>query len=504
MREKWRVGRDSGKVSAMSDTGLSTSPAPGAGSMRARRLMWRVIRWLFAVPTALLVIVVALNAVDARLRPETLAVMQAPPNTLADADNLYVLLAGLDAPLGIAVLVQGQRNLREFSEALQDLPPGQSPPAEVGRTPHGSRLEVAQAPGAPNMRVGSLWNEVRSAGRLAEPMSESAIEFLRRYRALFAASGYHETLPPHLAMPYYFVPAPVRRLFLEDVARRVQEGTAGEAQDALRELAADMALWHRMLRGEGLLVSKMLALAYLHVDLLLLGDIVTDQRVPDALLAGNAQLFELSDAEVWRIGAVFASEFRVQRTVIATLDGNSEQFLYDAGGSPSWDERLKGRIGRWFYLPNDTLNLAAAVMAQTQRLADGDPASLMQRSAELETQRKADGPTSLPGVLRNPIGKILIDIAAPSYSTYAVRSYDIAALQRAVRLAYEIRLRKIAASDIAQFMVEHPLWSQHPIGPTALRWDARTLRLSVPRMENPTGSSDRRYDLSVLPGGAMR
>jgi hypothetical protein len=444
----------------------------------------------------LVLTLVAINAVDAPVKPDTLAMLDPPPNPVADAENLYVLLAGLDAPLGTSVLDQGLRNLRDFEAALPEISAWENVGSEVGRTPEASRLEMAKEPNGSDLRVASVWEEVRAETVGSAPLPKEAIELLQRYKTLFTSPGYYETLPPHLAMPYYYPSAPLRRLFLKDVARRVQHGRDNERQAALTELIADMSMWQKMLQGEGLLVSKMLAVSYLHADLLLTADMVADRDISDALLAENPSLFAIGDASLWRIGSVFASELRAQESLLATLESSPDQFLYAAGGNPSWWQRQTGRLAHWFFLPNDTMNLAARAMRDMQEVVNGDPATMPMRIADLRDRFESEGPTDFPGILRNPIGKLLMAISTLSYSQYAVRVYDVAALQRAVRLAYELRVGGLQASDLPHFMQQHPEWSTHPLGAMPLLWDASVRRLFVPRQE--VGTVERRFDIPVL------
>jgi hypothetical protein len=63
--------------------------------------------------------------------------------------------------------------------------------------------------------------------------------------------------------------------------------------------------------------------------------------------------------------------------------------------------------------------------------------------------------------LYNPIGKILVAIATPQHDAYALRVYDVAAYQRLVYLAFQLKSQHIAAADGASFLSAHPEWSTH-------------------------------------------
>src|ERR1019366_2608062 len=88
--------------------------------------------------------------------------------------------------------------------------------------------------------------------------------------------GYHETARPSYLAPFYLVPPPVRCLFLFDIANRIQTGSLQQQRAAIEDLSQDLRIWMAMLQGDGTLLSKMVAAASLHRDLMVLADVVTD------------------------------------------------------------------------------------------------------------------------------------------------------------------------------------------------------------------------------------
>jgi len=87
----------------------------------------------------------------------------------------------------------------------------------------------------------------------------------------------------------------------------MQTGDEMRRQSALTLLRKDMDLWRRMLGGEGNLISKMLAVAYLQNDYLLFSDMIGDPNTP---IPDNIVLF-LSEPTLseWNIGKVFRVSF---------------------------------------------------------------------------------------------------------------------------------------------------------------------------------------------------
>lgn len=79
----------------------------------------------------------------------------------------------------------------------------------------------------------------------------------------------------------------------------------------------------------------------------------------------------------------------------------------------------------------------------------------------------------------NPLGKLLTAVVTQPYRHYPPRAWDEAALQRLVRAAYEIRLHRVAAADLAAFLQVHPQWSTHPADGRPFLWDTVTGELRV-------------------------
>ena len=84
-----------------------------------------------------------------------------------------------------------------------------------------------------------------------------------------------------------------------------------------------------------------------------------------------------------------------------------------------------------------------------------------------------------PRSLYNPVGNILIKIAEAQIDGYCLRVYDVAAYQRLVYLAFQLKRQHIATADVASFMSTHPEWSTHPVDGRTFRWNEQSGELSV-------------------------
>ena len=84
-----------------------------------------------------------------------------------------------------------------------------------------------------------------------------------------------------------------------------------------------------------------------------------------------------------------------------------------------------------------------------------------------------------PSFIYNPTGKILAALAVSQNESYFLRVYDVAAYQRLVYLAFQLKRQHIATADVASFMSTHPEWSTHPVDGSTFRWNEQRGELSV-------------------------
>jgi len=152
-----------------------------------------------------------------------------------------------------------------------------------------------------------------------------------------------------------------------------------------------------------------------------------------------------------------------------------------------------------YFKKNATLNLSAKTMSHYIKMADAEPSSMLSVRRETEEWQEKNLGFGL-NMVYNPIGKILSGIAAPSYADYAFRGYDTAALQRLVKLGYEIRRQGVAESEIPQFIQKHPEWATHPVSGAFFKWDEGKAEISLEPVANRQNS--RRFRIPVWKQGA--
>jgi hypothetical protein len=275
----------------------------------------------------------------------------------------------------------------------------------------------------------------------------------------------------------------------------MQAGDDAQMQAALKSLRQDVDLWHRMLTGEGTLISKMIAVASLQTDSLVLSDMIADSRA--AIPENMDEFLPEFDLKDWNISDAFAAEFRVHeflyRQVRAFSDGHWQP--PDSSSTSRVWNRISSPIEGQFFKLNVTENLNAKAMNELAGFAALDPSTFATDQARIKKWEQDYADFFSVRAVYNPVGKVLVAIATPFYPDYAFRPYDAAALQRLVRLSFQIRRQRIAPSAIPAFMKLHPEWSTHPADGRSFVWKPATGEIDIePVATLPAG---RRFSVLI-------
>lgn len=450
-----------------------------SGLAQVARWSWKIAIGLIAFVLLAVFACFAVNSIDVPLSEQAKALLTGPPNPYRSDDNIYLAMAGFDSAGQRSVIDMGAARIDAYNQALDSML--LDPDAAVAFNESASKkLSFSgTAPLGPAL-TSSIWMAAKSHRRDIATLLTSNEELYRRYMSMHHLTGYYETARPSYMMPLAFIPPPVRVLFLSDLASRLQTGTLQQQRDALDDLRDDLRMWRVVLKGSGALISKMVAAASLHADFLLLADMIADPNSDLALLENDRRsLIEPFDLADWKIGAAFRTEFRAAASLYKTIPLANAQVAGSTAQPSSWRERAWNVFQVHFFNLNDTENLSAALTAQWEALADSDPTQIYGRREAYVEWLKQNGPHLSPAALYNPIGKILVGLAVPTYDAYPMRVFDVAAYQRLVYLVFQLRRQNIPTSDVAMFLLQHPEWSTHPVDGKSFRWNPETGELAV-------------------------
>lgn len=495
---------------------VKCGPGSTEGVQENMQTLWRVVRrglkWLGVTALGLLALALLLfavpfiiNARDEELSPQARALLAPPPNPYGPEDNIFLALAGADARVGEPVIAAGLLKISTYNDRVDALMRNPTLAAQetfIHMPEDPRRLEFKGDCKLVNPLQESLWQTVPPHREQIEELLADNRELYQRYLALHRLHGYYETARPYISPVLVGWPVCERKLFLAEYVVRMHAGERAEQRQALADLRDDVQLWRNIFKGEGALVSKMVAAAYLQGDYLLLADTIADPQITVPVGEQDADsvipLFDLGD---WDLGSAFVAEFRVTSSVVKQTDVLSG-VPWTADGEPQSAvgrelTRLYNRMGAHFFKLNATENLLAA---QTERRiqAARDPAIFF------GTRHEPAGPIVPPPadlstwallLTYNPGGKVLAEIGDWAYGDYPPRAWDAAAVQRLARLSYEIRRQRIDTTAIPAFLKQHPEWSTHPADGRPFLWDAQIgeVRIQTVAKQPP----DRRFSIRV-------
>lgn len=418
------------------------------------------------------------NLHDEPLTPETQALLALSPNPYKPEDNIFLAIAGFNAPAGESVIAAGLAQVDYYNQHLdafvRDL--GTEKWRDDLHLKDPRRLEFKGDCTFVNPKVTSVWNTVPPHREQIERLLADNRELYDRYLALHSLRGYHNTAragPENALFSTLGDVSSARKLFLAETVLQLRYGAPLEQKAALLSLEGDVRLWRMVFSNAGTLVEAMILLAYLEADYLLLGDMIADDQTALPLTQSDVDLLLPDfDPRDWDLGRALAGEFHAMKQVLQQSQELASRF--ESTGTVIF--RLWNRLGNHFFKVNATENLWAMERAREVRMA-ADPSKTYTLAPTYDSWL-AEGP-SLSWVWRlplsyNPIGKLLVAISTPTYDEYPLRAWDGAALQRLVRAGYEIRRRQIAAASIPVFLHHHPEFSKHPVDGRPFLWDAKT------------------------------
>ena len=435
-----------------------------------------------------------LNSSDAPLSVQAKTLLTPPPNPYSPEENIYLAIAGMEGPQDRPIIEMGEQRIAAYDKALDTALLKPEAAVDLNKEWNDTKLKVdGSVEQLGQSRTSSIWTAAKTHRQEIATLLAANQSLYQRYVSLHHLKGYYETARPSFMAPVINPPPSLRTLFLADVANRIQTGTPQQQREALNDVHRDLQLWRNVLKGDGTLISKVLSVAYLHGDLILLTDLLTDpsfdSRPLEDLLDSILPPFDLKD---YQVGNAIDAEFRARATLYGTITAANE--LISTSASTKWTSRVWNAFQTHFFKPNDTENIDAEFTAHRIALADSEPTELERHRQKFESWLEKEGPHLSPSYIYNPMGKILVSFTTVQKESYSLRAYDVAAYQRLVYLIFQFKCQRVGTADVAAFLNAHPDWSTHPVDGKPFKWNADTGKLTV----NTLGEHPRDQRFSVI------
>jgi hypothetical protein len=448
---------------------------------------------LIAIPVVLYVFFVLYNLRDDDLDPEAAKLLAATPAQISAAENGYFAWMGVGGPETQPPHAWGKRWFEEVL-AADKKPPGVDQQITLAIDSE-RRKDDLNAKLVPCDKPEVCLEEVAARPDFARTALARGRVTLERCNAAIAFPAYQEAWRPDFSLASTFSSYPY--LWRQLSATRFALAVAEERHDeALEQLGRGMAFHTRQMQGAVTLIEKLVALAYLRNDYLLLNQYLL--RQPSAarqrveriavLLAplpqDAASLQTVMETE-WRLSARFLFNLKEQ------IGSAFSQRTLDGDQVPSLGGRAGDELGAPLYLPKASANeLYRARKAVLIR--DSLPDEAYRQS--IAASRRHDEDMESSGIrlaLRNPVGHILVQVGAPNFDSYFLKRDDLLVLRAAAAFQLDLMRQGVTDADaIAQTIPAAGL--THPFTGAAPTWDgaARTLTYSALR--------ERRNDALVI------
>ena len=418
----------------------------------------KLLRWSL-LPLALILLlagaVIAINAFDEPMNAQAAAMGEPRESRVPVAQNGYLAVIAMGAGDGADGVAYAFAWLAEARAAAHENRAEKKP--ETKRAERPPLCDAVQT---------SCLAAVHDNADSMNAQLDTYKEDLTRYEKLIANSAYEEILDYRFNLesqfPRYAAMGAAQRAWLMRAALAVQ---AGRIDDALAAVERDIAFQRVMIKGSRTLVGRMVAAANYTRDLAFVADLL------------ETSLADLKP-HTPRLTAMFKPLEPAALSMDVLIDtefGSIKQALRQqavAGSAGAFYEVIGMRL---FFKPNATINAAHAAYMQARDVLRKPPAALLHERAAAEAARDA---ITVWDYVINPVGKALMRVAMPSFSSYALRLHDLDAYNRLLGLGAEIIAADVSTEGIAAFVAKSDARFFDPYTGKPMAWDAESRRLS--------------------------
>lgn len=468
--------------------------------MKHLRRCLKALRWLMLALGGLVAVWLAALIIanwndDALTEAAQRALQYTPPTEQALEGNGYLILMGLDAPAGddaigdamvlghhrLAREIERRRWVEAHGERQEGMPPSIPPPRDTVDDVLPTRLRCP-----PEAADCFAWYAQHEADIVSLAHTQSAV--LQRLTGITSAARFSNPAPAYLHAEHapFGVLVRAHELWLAQASLAWNHGQQLQAMDMTRQA---VQLRRRLASGADTLVAAMIAIAMQNRELRWFSAASAQGTQPppaavteiiESLLSVPPESLTSALAGEMRF---IASAFYLYRTAGLTAETSDEP--------PAWWQRTLHKTSNVGLLPHHTLNLSIAYQQQVQALSSLPPHQLQTAFSEASRQWAQDG-TCLPwGHLRNPVGRCLAAIQAPSYQGYAQRIADVDGYRRLVLLQHRSAIEKVAPPDMPAWLAQSPEALRNPYTLQPMQWDAATNSLVFEGREKQNQNPDR-------------
>jgi hypothetical protein len=420
-----------------------------------------------------LAIFMVLALYDPPLQPAVAEFLKVPASTVTDAENAYFALLGFAAPAGSDIREYGRTSYRSTLEraAKQRAQGGQPlPQLESGTQMAFKGKEL------PNER---FYQFVVGSPEVLDRMASDNRELLDRYRTL---RQYPRIFEPSGEGHFQDVPipsfAPVRSTQSLWLLLALRQSHQGNADQALRLLADDLAYWRSIVPQSHMLIIKLIAIACIQRDYQVLSELIGH-----AALSGTQRAQVRAMLPPWQAGDVqFSESLRYEAL-----------FLTDALFASLAQH---GPFDRLLLKKNATRNSLVRIQMTGAELAGLSADRFYREASASAGERRIDVRLKLD-FLYNPVGAILASISTPQYAGYCAKGHELEAKRRMVLIHLLAREQGIGPDGMDSFLPQLGKEYRNPYTNQPMGWDAGKKSIVMDSIPAQGKAERRRVELAL-------
>ncbi|MCL2296969.1 MAG: hypothetical protein FWC38_09750 [Proteobacteria bacterium] len=459
---------------------------------RVARFLWKAVKWTFLVAVTLFALAVLINWWDEPLSDDARALLETTPVEVPDNENIFVAMAGFNAPEGKDIFEAGRRHIEEIEKALEQDPMGLSLSFEHNKELW-KREELRWQEATPpfDCRINEetdYWECIHSQKERLEKTLEANETLIQRYRLLQDLP--HFVGSPH-SSPYFLWHSQAEYTWRALVAQAILDIEAGNAEAGLTFFKKDMMLWRRSLEGSCYLVDTMIAVARMARNARGLSLLLSS---PSTKLKGQEaewrELLTPLSHEQYSLRSAIEQE---NRFVYRAFQGMKRWMPYREGAEPIknyicqnttsdtgfcyewlwwW---LEQNAKAFFHPPVATFNYSVPFYQAWLNLTDLSWKDYIEQRDQVLTPL-AELTEPRIGWIYNPVGKAQTRLLLSLWNDYVGRLHDLDTYLRLVRLQLELRLAKMSSEDVPSFIEK--LDEAYCAPCSDFSWDVKTRMLS--------------------------
>lgn len=387
------------------------------------RYLIKTIKIIALICGLLLLTLIIVNWGDEELKPEVVQALAWKPPTNAFADNGYLILLGIEAPIEMDAAQLGKKaleaQLSRFAAVQKthiESPAPEQNPAEVDDYIDwkDNRCKYSAQPNCVDFYL------QQGADKLIFVLLAQE-RLAARFQAIKQSKSYVEVMPPLVTaeFPKYSI------LMQASEMERIQailDISEGKLEQGVARFAENASFSRRLLRESTSLVSHMVALAMVQRDTRILSELMV--KYPKIATQYAAQLVPVLapiSAPEYNLKKAFVNE----KSMILTIINHSNNLLENEAFTSEL-RRLPASFDKLAYQPNATLNMLYDWAQYRIKLAEVSAADLDSAKQDLKrNQQTLLGLGIHPYYIKNPMGKILVSVAEPDYYNYIERQHDL-------------------------------------------------------------------------------